>query len=364
MKRLSREMSTYLAISVLKSTLLVWLILLGFDLVSAFYNSFSSIGKQGFTVNLAILSTLLTAPRRAYELFPAVSVIGLLMGLGQLASKSELIAMASVGVSRLQIAMGALLPAFLLSGVMAVTNETVGIYSERQALALNSHKIEKLTLAKYSGLWAKDGDLYFNARTGSAKGGGGSTWLELGDLRLYRFKPDGKLESITHAKSADNKGDRWNLNDVQRTSFDARAVRLERMGSIPWQTRITNESLQATLSNPRNLNLFELRTNIEYLTGNQLDARAFSTAYWGRWFYPYKVLVLCLAVLPFAFGSLRSGGMGKSLFLGIVVGVSAVLLERLMVNLSDVYRFDVRLAYVLSPALVFALCWGYLAKRI
>jgi hypothetical protein len=29
-----------------------------------------------------------------------------------------------------------------------------------------------------------------------------------------------------------------------------------------------------------------------------------------------------------------------------------------------VYRFDVRLAYVLSPAFVFALCWGYLAKRI
>ena len=116
MKRLSREMSTYLAMSVLKVTALVWLILLGFDLISAFYNSFSSIGKQGFTVNLAILSTLMTAPRRAYELLPAVSVIGLLMGLGQLASKSELIAMASVGVSRLQIALGALLPAFLLSG--------------------------------------------------------------------------------------------------------------------------------------------------------------------------------------------------------------------------------------------------------
>jgi hypothetical protein len=31
---------------------------------------------------------------------------------------------------------------------------------------------------------------------------------------------------------------------------------------------------------------------------------------------------------------------------------------------ADVYRFDVRIAYLLAPACVFALCWGYLAKRI
>lgn len=361
--RVSRSISLYLSMTVLKATAVVWLVLLGFDLISAFYNTFSSIGKQGFSVNIAILSTVLTAPRRAYELLPAVSVIGLLMGLGTLASKSELIAMASVGISRLHIAVGALLPALLLSGAMAITNETLGIYAEKQALSLNVLKSEKLTLAKYSGVWAKDGDLYFNARTGSAKTAGPAAWLELADVRLYRFD-DGRLQSIVHAKSASNQSARWVLNDVERTTFDAHAVRLERMGSIPWKTQITNESLQATLSNPRNLGLFEISANIEYLTKNKLDAQIFTTAYWGRLFYPYKVLVLCLSVLPFAFGSLRSGGLGKSLFLGIVVGISAVLLERLMVNLSDVFRFDVRLAYALSPAIVFAFCWGYLAKRI
>lgn len=364
MMRASKQISLYLSMTVLKATAVVWLVLLGFDLISAFYNSFSSIGKQGFTVNLALLSTLLTAPRRAYELLPAVSVIGLLMGLGTLASKSELIAMASVGVSRLHIAAGALLPALLLSGVMAVTNETLGIYTEKQALSLNALKSEKLTLAKYSGVWAKDGDLFFNARTGNAKGAGSAAWLELADVRLYRFAGNGRLQSITHAGSASNQSARWVLNDVQRTTFDTHAVRLERMGSIPWKTQITNESLKATLSNPRNLRLFELKANIDYLTKNKLDAQVFTTAFWGRLFYPYKVLVLSLAVLPFAFGSLRSGGFGKSLFLGIVVGVSAVLLERLMVNLSDVFRFDVRLAYALSPAIVFGFCWGYLAKRI
>ncbi|WP_395769893.1 LPS export ABC transporter permease LptG [Arenimonas sp.] len=364
MNRIGREMTEYLALIVLKTIALVWLVLLGFDLINAFYNSFSDVGKNGFTLNYALLSTLFTTPRRAYDLLPVVSVIGLLLGLGQLAGKSELIAMASVGVSRLQIAIGALLPAVVLSGAMIITNETVGIASEKQALSLNSHKASKFTLARYSGVWAKDGDLYFNARSGSAKGSGDAAWLELADVRLYRVGKDGALASITQAKSASNQSDHWQLNEVQRTTFKPDSVLLERMGQIPWKTQITNESLEATLSRPGNLSLHELRTNIDYLERNKLDARVFTTAYWGRLFYPFKIALLCLAVLPFAFGSLRSGGLGKSLFLGIIVGVSAMLLERLFVSLSDVYRFDVRVAYVLAPLSVFALCWGYLAKRI
>ena len=90
----------------------------------------------------------------------------------------------------------------------------------------------------------------------------------------------------------------------------------------------------------------------------------FESAYWSRWFYPFNVIVLCLATLPFAFGSLRSGGFGKRLFLGILVGIGGLLLQKMAVDLSDVYRFDVRLAYLLPPLAIWALCWGWLAKRI
>jgi len=74
--------------------------------------------------------------------------------------------------------------------------------------------------------------------------------------------------------------------------------------------------------------------------------------------------VLCLATLPFAFGSLRSGGFGKRLFLGILIGIGALLVQRMFVNLADVYRFDVRLGYLFPPLLIFGLCWGVLARRI
>lgn len=364
MTRLGKEITFYLAINVLKATALAWLVLLGFDMLGAFYSNFTNIGKYGFTLNYAALSTVFTTPRHAYDLLPVTTVIGLLLGLGQMASKSELIAMNAVGISKLQIAIGAVFPAMVLSGVMFFANETIGTVSEKHALSYNVYKTNKLTLAKYSGVWAKDGELFFNSRSGVAKGKGNNAWLELADVRLYRFNSGGVLESITHAQTANNKTKHWQLHGVEKTTFLANSIQLEKLGTIPWRTNITDASLEASLTNPRNLSLSELSSNIDYLEHNKLDSSAFKTAYWGRWFYPYKVLILCLSVLPFAFGSLRTGGLGKSLFLGILVGISAFLMERLLVNLSDVYRIDVRLAYIFAPMSVFWVCWGILVKRV
>ena len=107
----------------------------------------------------------------------------------------------------------------------------------------------------------------------------------------------------------------------------------------------------------------ELKRNIDYLQRNDLDSKAFENAYWGRWFYPVNVAVLCLAALPFAFGSLRSGGFGKRLFIAIVIGLAYLLAQRLAVSLSDVYHFDARIAYALPPLGLLAMSWGLFARR-
>lgn len=363
MSHFGKEITYYLSSNVLKATALAWFVLLSFFLLSDFYNSFTNIGKHGFTLNYAALVTIFYIPQNAYELLPVACVIGLLLGLGQMAAKSELIAMGSVGISRMQIAFGALIPAVILSGVMFVANETLGTQSEKQVLAYNVFKSNKITLAKYTGVWAKDGELFFNSRSGVAKGKGDNAWLELADVRLYRFDQNGMLLSITQAKTADNKSKQWQLHGVEKTTF-ANAVSIEQYGALPWNTRITDASLEASLTSPRYLSIGELSSNIDYLEKNKLDSSVFTTAYWGRWFYPFKIIVLSLSILPFAFGSLRTGGLGKSLFLGILVGVSSFVLERLFVNMADVFRMDVRLAYFIAPVSVFGICWGILAKRI
>ena len=365
MNRRSRRMAGYIGRSVLLSTLATGVVLLGFTSLIDLFAEVKDVGKESYTLSHAVLYVLLTMPTRLYELFPTVAVIGSLLGLGGLAGSSELTAMRAVGVSRLQVGLAALLPLFVLTLLMVLNIETTGPAGQQRAEELANAKNKHMIMARGSGLWAREGDLFLNARGNSRpRTEGGRTWIELEDVRLYRFDDKGRLLSLAHARRAEHSQGGWLLRDVERTHFLPRSVRVDKIASEHWQTELDDATLAAQLSRPRYLSSAELRSNIDYLKRNRLDALKFESVYWSHWFYPYNVVMLCLATLPFAFGSLRSGGFGKRLFLGILVGISGFLLQRMAVNLADVYRFDLRLAYLLPPAAILALCWGWLAKRI
>ena len=361
-----RRIAGYLAKSVLLATLAAWAVLLGFVTIIDFVSELRDVGKESYTLSHAVLYMMLTTPRRMYELFPTIAVIGSLLGLGGLAAKSELTVMRAVGLSKLQMGLAALIPLLLLTGLMVVNIETLGPAGEQRAQELANSKSRQLIVARYSGLWAREGDLFLNARGNSAPHteANGETWVELQDVRLYQFDDKGRLLSLAHARTAVHRKDGWTLNDLERTWFDARSVRVDKVKSERWKTELDDSTLAAQLARPRYLSSAELRSNIEYLRRNQLDSLKFESAYWARWFYPFNVIVLCLATLPFAFGSLRSGGFGKRLFLGILIGIGALLVQRMFVGLADVYRFDVRWAYLFPPLMILAVCWGWLAKRI
>ena len=365
MKLFPRRMTWYVGRNVLLATLAAWAVLLGFVSVVDFVTELRDVGKESYTLSHAVLYMLLTTPRRMYELFPTVAVIGSLLGLGGLAARSELTVMRAVGVSKLQMGLAALLPLLALTVLMVIDVETIGPAGEQRAQELANSKSKQMIMARYSGLWAREGDLFLNARGNSAPHTeNGRSWVELEDVRLYQFDHQGRLLSLAHARKAEHRNDGWTLKDVERTWFDARSVRIDKIPSERWRTELDDSTLAAQLARPRYLSSSELRSNIDYLRRNQLDALKFESAYWSHWFYPYNVIVLCLAILPFAFGSLRSGGFGKRLFLGILIGIGALLVQRMFVGLADVYRFDVRWAFLLPPLLIWALCWGWLAKKI
>ena len=365
MKVFPRRMVVYLARNVLLATLATWAVLLSFDAILAFVAELRDVGKESYTLSHAVLYTLLTVPRRLYEEFPTVAVIGSLLGLGALAARSELTVMRAVGLSKLQMGLAALLPLMVLTALMVLNIETLGPAGEQRAQMLANSKSRQLIMARYSGLWAREGNLFLNARGSSApRVENGESWVELDDVRLYQFDPEGRLLSLAHARKAEHRNDGWTLKDVERTFFDARSVRVDKIPSEHWKTELDDSTLAAQLARPRYLTSAELSSNIAYLRRNQLDALKFESAYWSRWFYPYNVIVLCLATLPFAFGSLRSGGFGKRLFLGILIGIGALLIQRMFVGLADVYRFDVRWAFLFPPLLIWGLCWGWLAKKI
>lgn len=359
---------SYTARVVLGTVLLTWMVLVGLDAVLAAVDEFGDVGEGDYGFVSAITYIAYTLPRRAYTMFPTAAVIGTLMGLGQLAATSELTALRALGLSRRRLSLSVAAPLVLLTGLMMLSGETLGPMAQRSADVMKAGaKSRDMIVAQYSGLWAREGDIFLNAQNGRERDDGGDAWLELNDVRLFEFDDTGRLESIAHAAVAEHRGDQgWLLRNVRRTWFEPRAVTQTEVMEERWESQLDAAALAANARNvwrPRYMSTEALRSGIEYRQRNSLDASEFEEHYWGRWFYPVNVLALCLAAMPFAFGSLRSGGLGRRLFIGIVFALGFWLLQNQVVRLAAVYRFDYRLAYAIPPMLMLVVSWALFRRR-
>ena len=353
----------FIARTVILSVMGTWGVLLGLDVVLAFAGEFTdSVGKGSYTVNHAIAATGLSVPWRAYNLFPTAAVIGALLGLGQLAGTSELTALRAIGLSRRRMSASVAFSLTLLTLLMVANGETLAPWGEERAQSIKSLRNSDMVVAQYSGLWAREGEMFLNARTGEQKRSGGDTWLELRGVRLFQFEDDGRLQSIANVEVAEHRPGGWLLRNVERTTFGPKSVARVNVAEERWQSKLDEAALAASVTKPRNMGSVELRDSIEYRKRNRLDAGDFEEIYWGRWFYPFNVLALCLAAIPFAFGSLRSGGYGKRLFLGIVFALGFYMLQQMSSKLAGIYRFDYRIAYALPPLIMLGVS-GFLFTR-
>jgi len=83
----------------LAAIFLVMFVLLGLGGFIGFLEEADKAGTGNFAMVDVLIYVILKLPRLALDMFPAATLIGSLLGLGALASRSELIAMRASGVS-------------------------------------------------------------------------------------------------------------------------------------------------------------------------------------------------------------------------------------------------------------------------
>lgn len=363
MKHWPRLHDRYVARVVAISVLLAWGVLLGLDVTQGFFGELADVGMGTYTINHAIAATGLRIPGRIYELFPTAAVLGALLGLGELAASSELTALRALGLSRRRLSVSVALVLAAFTALMVVNGETLAPWASDRAQAIRSVRHSDMVVSRYDGLWAREGGMFLNSRGGEQKQRGGEHWLELYGVRLFQFDDAGRLQSVARAQSAEHRNGRWTLRDVERIRFDAKSVQRSQAKVERWNSRLSESVLAASVTKPGNMASADLRTSIDYRKRNGLDASDFERVYWARWFYPLNVLALCLAAVPFAFGSLRSGGYGKRIFIGIMFALGFWLLQLVAPKLAGIYHADFRLAYAVPPAIMLAVSYWVFRRR-
>lgn len=339
---------------------LALLLFVAIDAASALTREIDELNTGNYRLGTALQFIALSLPRRAYEFLPFAAVVGVLLGLGALASSAELTAIRAAGMSKLRIAASAMLAVTLVTAPIMWIGEVVAPAAERQGAALVAGaKSRDLIRAGRSGLWAREGDTLLNARRGEVLGNS----VNLFDVRLFEFEANGRLARITIAKQAQHAPGIWRLDTVVRQDFAVDRVTTETLPTLDWPSQLEPSLLASGVLRPQYLGMAELTRSIEFMRRNEIDAAIFRSVFWQRAFYPIGVLVLVFACVPFAFGALRSGGMGKRLLLGMVVAIGWYFLQQGVFNFAAAFRVDPRLAQALPAALLALLALAYFWRR-
>lgn len=352
-----------IALSVVSMVLIVWVVLLGFDILTHFLQELGDVGKGSYTLPDAIVYIAWTVPRRMYEWFGNAALIGALLGLGGLATSGELTALRAAGMSKLRIVQSVVLTLAILTAAVMLMGETLAPFGARQAQALQLRVHSKnLGMTTRSGLWARDGDSVINAKAVLAEQDRSVTRVRLADVRVFTFDDDGQLKRFVHADGAVSKNGQWTLEKARESRLDGAGVHSHTDKKRAWDTELDASVLKQSVVRPEYLSMRDLHRNMRYLKHNNQSPLAYAKAFWAHAFYPVNVLVLVMCALPFAFGALRSGGLGKRIFIGVVLALAWYFLQQGLVSVGIVYGLPAWLADLL-PALALAAAASVYFKR-
>ena len=318
-----RLLDRYIGGIILRQSSLVFIVLMGIFLFMVFIEELADIGVGNYDLASVFRFVALSAPRIAYETFPMVALIGTILGLSSLALGSELVVIRASGVSLARITGSVLrMGGFFMVAVILI-GEFVNPWSDSAAQQGRAEALERAIDQNNSfGLWMRDGRKYVNV-------GEILPDLTLLRIRIFEFDDTDRLVSMQYAGRGRYRNNVWQLLNLRKTTIAAGGdSTVEAFDQAQWRTAMTPQMMSAFLITPEQLSIQQLRQYMMYLRENSQDTRPYQLAYWQKLTLPLSTAVMVVLAIPFVFGSLRSGSMGRNLFIGIMVGLAFYVVNK------------------------------------
>ena len=349
----------YIGKSILGSIFATLLTLVGLSAIIKFVEQFRSVGKGTYDIWQAVAFTGLTIPKDIETFFPMAALLGALMALGNLASRSELVVMQAAGFSRFKIGMAVMktaLPLVLLTMVIGEWGipQTEQFARDMRARALSGGSM----LSMKNGVWAKDGNNFVFVRrvTDDAK---------LNDIYIYTFDQHRNLTELKHANQASYSEDesKWTLRQVNHSMISKDEITTSNRLSEKWETNLTPDKLGAVSLRPTSLSISGLYNYISFLRETGQDVSRFELTFWRKIFQPVSVGVMMLLALSFIFGSLRSVTAGARIVTGICFGFLFYVVNEIFGQMSVVYDMPAVFGALMPSLLFIVMIWWLLSRK-
>lgn len=321
----------YIIKTVIYSTLLFLLILLSLYGFIVLADNFKYIGRGSFDLVDAFYYTLLTLPRRMYQIFPFAVLLGAMMGLGAMNSNNELVAIRAAGVSIYKIIFSVMKAALILATFIFLIGEYIIPITEK--IAENhwstSTKGVSSTVSE-DVIWVRDGNTFTKIHAITSD-------KTLGNISIFTFSDDKTLEVSTQANSAYYDGENWILKGIKQTFITPEKVVFNQLKQARWPTLLDLELVDVIITKLENLSAVGLYRYSVYLDANNLDSNQYWLAFWNKLVQPFSIAAMLLLSVPFVFSSSRTSNAGNRLMVGVFIGVVFTIANKITAQFGLVY---------------------------
>lgn len=347
----------YVGRTIIGTTLLLILMLMGVEFVIMLIQQFKYVGRGDFGMPDAIVQVFLGLPFGLYKFFPMAAMLGSLMGLGLLASHSELVVMRTSGVSILQLIWAVVKASTILVLIVTILGEYVSPKTEFYAEALRTEATSGgQSINTVHGTWIRNGNTFIHINSIlPGKKLQGVTW--------YTFNAQQQLTQAAFARSGIFDGNKWILSNIKISLIEDDKVTTQQVAQQILQLEVEPELIGVTEVKPRQMSLYDLYKYIEYQEASGQSSGTDQLWFWNRIFQPLATLVMMFLAIPFVFGSQRTASMGVRLLIGATIGFLFYIMNSLFGPISLVYQFPPALAALL-PSLVFFMMGLVLLRRV
>lgn len=342
-------LNRYIRNSVIHATALVVLGVLGVETFMEFVGQLTEIGVAHYSLGKAFLYVGSKLPSDLYQLFPMAGFLGCLMGLGRLASGSELIVMRAAGVSIGAITFSVIKAALIMIFITTLCGELIAPVMQAKGEDIRSKALSHaLGFKALGGLWLRDGTSFIHIDSIESN-------VRVNGVTRFVMDAGHKLLSAQYARHAIRIKDHWDLMDVRESRFKGDQIVQTTSKSLPLRVNFDPGLLQLRRKNVDHQSLFGLYRAIPEDRKSALAAQ-YIFAFCQRLLQPLTtVIMICLGV-PFIFGSLRTASTGIRIMTGIIIGFVFYMLNQFVWPFAMVYQIPPVVAAVMPSVLFMAVC--------
>ena len=318
----------YITKTLLSYTLVVLIVWLSIYSFFNFLTELNRVGTENYTILGAFKYIILQTPEVAYSQASPVILLGCVLGMGHLASTSQLLIFRISGNSILKITWLAIKNALIFMIAIIVIGELVAPILSNYAENSRSYSLSKDNFkSNQDGFWIRDGDNFINVKNNT-------DGKLFSGITIIETNSSNKIERVIKSQNAKFDGNSLNMEDSQIFSIDKtdgdnyESISLKNRNLYNKIVSFDKDLISGLKKEPDELTTWNIFKQIQFLSDNKLRSVIFEVEFYKRLAKPLTLIAMILLAMLFIFGSARDVTFGRKVFFGAALGLIFELLSR------------------------------------